>query len=377
MPYPTNVTEPRYGAEAFQENDAASQLAQAAYLLLIGHELRRSRERLTLGSHSESADQERDEDALRFRIPRIDAQGQRYRFGEALAAEGVLRKTLRVRAADELHKLSRDLAYRLQDGPRERTAAALLEICAIRPDPIVRAAAAAASIEITAEPARMIAILAKATRDDDLLVRELAATALARLQPEHSALRRLTPPSRRRTRGADAHTSLLVHGTFARNQTWWQPGGDFHAYLLGNVLTDLYAGADRFDWSGGYSDAARLIAASKFQAWVSNHNVADPLTMGHSHGANVVFLTTQLGVTMREAVLLSCPVHWPKYAPDFSRVSKVVSIRVHMDLVILADGGGQRFNDPRIHENVLPVWFNHSASHDPANWQTYNVPAML
>jgi hypothetical protein len=26
-------------------------------------------------------------------------------------------------------------------------------------------------------------------------------------------------------------------------------------------------------------------------------------------------------------------------------------------LVILADGGGQRFNHPQIQENVLPVWF--------------------
>jgi pimeloyl-ACP methyl ester carboxylesterase len=232
-------------------------------------------------------------------------------------------------------------------------------------------------MEVTAEPGRLIAILAKATRDGDTLVRDLAATALARVYPEHSALRRLAPRARRRPSKRDAHTSLLIHGTFAKSDAWWQPGGDFHTYLIQNPLPDLYAGSDRFDWSGGYSDAARLIAASDLQQWIGSHGVSDPLVMGHSHGANVVFLTTQLGVSMREAVLLSCPVHWPKYAPDFSRVAKLVSIRVHLDLVILADGGRQRFTDPRIEEHVLPVWFNHAATHDPLIWQAHNVSAML
>lgn len=58
-------------------------------------------------------------------------------------------------------------------------------------------------------------------------------------------------------------------------------------------------------------------------------------------------------------------------------MTKVVSIRVCLDLVILADGGGQRFNDPRIEENVLPLWFDHSRTHDPGTWQEHNVPALL
>ena len=80
-----------------------------------------------------------------------------------------------------------------------------------------------------------------------------------------------------------------------------------------------------------------------------------------------------------EPAQLPCniPVHWPKYAPDFNLVGKVVSVRVHLDLVILADRGGQRFYDSRISENVLPLWFDHFATHDPATWETYGVPAML
>jgi hypothetical protein len=36
MAYPTDVTKPRFGFEAFAENDPESQLAQAAFLLLLG-----------------------------------------------------------------------------------------------------------------------------------------------------------------------------------------------------------------------------------------------------------------------------------------------------------------------------------------------------
>ncbi len=88
-------------------------------------------------------------------------------------------------------------------------------------------------------------------------------------------------------------------------------------------------------------------------------------------------LASQAGLDIKELVLLSCPVHVPKYQPDFSRIKKVVSIRVHLDLVILADRGGQHFNDPRIKENVLPIWFNHSATHDRTVWQRYTVPPWL
>jgi predicted alpha/beta-hydrolase family hydrolase len=97
----------------------------------------------------------------------------------------------------------------------------------------------------------------------------------------------------------------------------------------------------------------------------------------HSHGGSVAMLANQAGTDVGRMVLLSCPVHRPKYAPDFNHTQKVVSIRVHLDLVILADGGGQRFDDSRIAEHELPIWFDHFATHDPANWQNYAIATML
>jgi hypothetical protein len=97
----------------------------------------------------------------------------------------------------------------------------------------------------------------------------------------------------------------------------------------------------------------------------------------HSHGGSVAMLATHLGLDIGQLVLLSCPAHPLKYLPDFTRVNEVLSIRVHLDLVILVDGGRQRFHHPQIGENVLPLWFRHSATHDPQVWQNQSVPTLL
>jgi hypothetical protein len=99
--------------------------------------------------------------------------------------------------------------------------------------------------------------------------------------------------------------------------------------------------------------------------------------MAHSHGTSVSMLASWRGVIFGRAVFLSSPVHPSQYNMNFNAVQKVVSIRVKFDLVLLADGSGSRFTDPRYNEHVLPVWFNHSATHDPAVWTKYNIPAML
>ncbi len=58
-------------------------------------------------------------------------------------------------------------------------------------------------------------------------------------------------------------------------------------------------------------------------------------------------------------------------------MTRIISIRVHMDLVILVDGGGQQFSDPGIEEHVLPVWFDHSATHEPGTWEDHHVADLL
>jgi hypothetical protein len=222
-------------------------------------------------------------------------------------------------------------------------------------------------------------VLENGLRNRDRLTRDVAAYALAHVDPKNPSLDKLLRTRRRPTIGKRSHTSMIIHGTWAANSPWWQPvpEGDFWHYIHDNVDSSLYGASDRFGWSGGYSDTARLLGGNDLVKWVTARHQDGLDLFTHSHGGSVAMLANQSAIKIGKFVLLSCPVHFPKYMPDFSRVVKAVSIRVHLDLVILADRGGQYFHDARIEENVLGVWFDHFASHSPAVWQKYNVPAML
>jgi len=242
----------------------------------------------------------------------------------------------------------------------------------------VRVAAASSYIEVAADPQPAIRILEDGLNSKNLLTRDVAAYALAHADPKNSKLAPLLRPKKLRSRRKRSRTSTIIHGTWASGGgTWWQPGGDFWTYLHDNVDVSIYGAADRFGWSGGYSDAARAEAGTALHDWVQAHNLDGLDLFTHSHGGSVAMLANQAGTRVGRMVLPSCPVHWPKYTPQFNLVGEVVSVRVHLDLVIHADRGGQKFSDPRIHENVLPIWFDHFATHNPANWDRYNIKAML
>jgi hypothetical protein len=265
-------------------------------------------------------------------------------------------------------------AERLYQRPGVDTAADLMEMCLSHPRELVRIAAAYAYLPLTTAPSRCVRHLVRGLKSADELEADLAATALARIYPEHTALRRL---GRKRANGGGrgpAHTLTLVHGTWASGAEWYQPpAGSFFSFIKA-LRPDLYGGPDFFSWSGGYSDGARAQGAVDLKAWADDHNENGLDIMGHSHGANVILRATRLGMTAGKVVLLSCPVHAGKYFPDFARVRQPIhSVRVKLDLVILADRGGQRFHHPSIQELVLPIWFDHSASHDPAVWRAHGI----
>ncbi|MFO1434588.1 MAG: alpha/beta hydrolase [Candidatus Competibacteraceae bacterium] len=380
------VTRPLTSREAFQETSDTAALSQAAVLLLLGNQLRGDAQllqaRAATAARGAVAGPLPEEDQAELEVPQLRLTGERFSLQQVQS--GLQQHGLKVRmtlAATPKEPVAADtlaaIADRLHQSPEPATAAELMEASLQSPQELTRVAAASSYIELSTEPVRPLKVLERGTQSTDSLVREVAATALTRHYPESPALRKLTRKTRPSTGGKPSHTSLIVHGTFARNESWWQPGGDFHSYLRQNVRPDLYSAGDRFEWSGAYSDGARAIAATDLRAWVNKHNLNGLDLFAHSHGGNIAMLASQGGLSIGTLVLLSCPVHVDKYFPAFDRVRKVVSIRVKVDLVILADGGGQRFSDPRIQENVLPLWFNHSATHDPKVWRKYNVPAML
>jgi hypothetical protein len=383
------------GPEAFNDLQEPNHVqSQAATLLLIGSQLRgdtpaaqaraenaRGLMQLRGGPRSTlEAIPREDIDSLGF--PSLKASTGRFHSAALQKVAGVrlMAATARltsvdVRAAARKLPQVADAFYR--DANAE-TAAALLETSLRHPHQLVRVSAAASYFEVAANPQRALGVLEHGLHSRDLLTRDVAAYALAHIDPGNSELRRLVRRSQRPSKRKRSHTALIVHGTWARTSSWWQPPrGDFWKYLHDNVDDSLYGAGDRFEWSGGYSDAARALGGSDLHTWVDQHQLDGLDIYGHSHGANIAMLANQAGTRVRRMVLLSCPVHWPKYSPNFDLVGVVVSVRVRLDLVILADRGGQKFQDSRIQEHILPIWFNHFATHDPGKWQKYDVPAML
>jgi hypothetical protein len=377
------VTEPATLLQAFTaEPDSRAVQTQAAFLLVLANLLHgATREDCIEQPHQDMAP---PEDLTALGIPltiyRLEKDWpKRYALSELLAelgrrgfaSAGWRSSRSDPRLATELRVLAAELLAR-----PERRAAALLVVHSLQhPDPLVRVAAATAAAEVVKEGRHLASErLRSSAREGDPLVRLLAATCLARLAPRDPLLEQLAaagsgPPGRE-----PIHSTTIVHGTWAAGGDWWRPQGGFHHYLLSNAAPDLYAGPDPFGWSGSWSDSARRKGAQQLAAWATAHQASCLNLFTHSHGGNLAMLATQRGLMIGRLILLSCPVHWAKYQPKPGSVGNALSIRTHLDLVILGDAGGQRFpKDSGIREQVLGLWFSHTASHDPEVWKARHL----
>lgn len=174
---------------------------------------------------------------------------------------------------------------------------------------------------------------------------------------------------------------MLIHGTnFPPFRPLWSvPGtGPLFNYIR-RVRTDVYSAADYYRWEGGYSDYAREVAALNLDDWIVRRNLSGIDAITHSHGGNVLMKATQGGPAFNKVIFMNCPVRWTSYQPRTGSIKTAISIRLKFDFVILADRAGQRFpQGSNIAEHILPIWFvSHSATTEPATWQTNNLSRFL
>ncbi|MGE0300996.1 MAG: hypothetical protein AB7R99_30350, partial [Pseudonocardia sp.] len=264
--------------------------------------------------------------------------------------------------------------------PDPVAAAALVEVNLHSESRLVRTSAAVAAIDTTGPRDDVVAQLVDGASRGDALTREIGRIGLARVDPQHEVLRHVTTrPSPRTGTDRPSHTAFLTHGTFAGRTLWWQPGGDFYRYLDA-LAPPLHVHDPSFRWSGLYSDGARRLAAQQMADWAVDQGLHRPDVFAHSHGGTVANLATWRGLEIDRLVLLSWPVHG-EWFPDFTKVDRVIDIRVHLDLVIIADRGGQTFRPPPEHAAKVTShvngWFEHGDTHDPAYWEQHTLPGVL
>lgn len=256
-------------------------------------------------------------------------------------------------------------------------AASLIEASLHSPHEIVRVAAAVAALDTTRSRVRLRQILEQGAGSLDELTRELAATGLARVDPTNPALRQLVDEGVDLTPSDHpSRTAALTHGTWGSAQAWYRPAGDFFMYLSG-LVPSLNVHTSSFQWSGAYTHSRRAIAANELKVWIAAQQLTKPDFFAHSHGGTVANLASRAGVEFDRLVLLAWPFR-SQWSPDFSRVRKVIDVRVNFDLVILADRGGQGFpaSNPKLKVHVNG-WFSHPAPHEPAYWTQHGLAAQL
>jgi hypothetical protein len=273
-----------------------------------------------------------------------------------------------------------ELMARVVDQPEPVTAAALVEANLHSESRLVRTSAAVAALDTTGPRDDLLAQLVEGASRGDALTREIGRIGVARVDPQHPVLRTVVGrPSRLTGTDRPSHTAVLTHGTFAALTRWWQPGGDFYLYL-DSLVPPLKLHDPSFRWTGLYSDGARQLAAQQMADWVIDQDLQQPDVFAHSHGGTVANLATQREMEIDRLVLMSWPVHG-EWFPDFTRVQRIIDVRVSLDLVILADRGGQTFTPPPEHAQKVTShvhgWFDHSDTHDPAYWDRHGLAAVL
>jgi len=358
------------GPEAFQERSRDARLSQAAIVLTAGAavgghwEQIEEPEPLGLGAGLGQISRTRPI-PLEAAVAPLDVDVASYLAGSQLMIPA---------------SMSVELTTRLINQPDPVTAAALVEANLHSESRLVRTAAAVAALDTTGPRDDVLATLVDGAAARDRLTHDIARIGLARVNPQHERLTQVVGRPAQMSSGAvPSHTAVLTHGTFAALTRWWRPGGDFYSYLDG-LAPALHLHDPSFQWSGIYTDPARQLAAQQMADWVVDQGLQQPDMFAHSHGATVVNLASQRGMDVDRLVALSWPVH-AQWFPDFTRVQRVIDIRVHVDLVIIADRGGQTFTPPPAYRGMVTSyvngWFDHGATNDPAYWERYGLPAVL
>ncbi len=301
------------------------------------------------------------------------------RVDEACRYLGVTQRELRQESEPDLRLEMTRAARAVYEKPSVRAAAALFEAAMRSAHPLVAVAGAAGARETTRLRGEIRQTLQHAYKSDDKLISKLALAAMGQIEPLRSITRRRvikTPKSRKRRR--KSNTAVVTHGTWAAGNDWYRPGGDFYDALSAR-RPDLHVHDESFRWSGGYSHEARQDGAKLLRQWIPDQGLNVPDFFAHSHGATVAHMATRgsNAVSFDRLVLMGWPAR-ERFFPDFSRVQRIIDVRVRMDLVILLDGGAQRFRT-----NAFPVerhrngWFDHSSTHESDYWDDHGLWDLL
>jgi RHS repeat-associated protein len=164
--------------------------------------------------------------------------------------------------------------------------------------------------------------------------------------------------------------TLIVHGTFARDAIWDNPGSSFNT-AVSNTFGEA---AQQFQWDGANTKSARTTGASNLLNWLRNN----PLKPGealnivaHSHGGNLIKEFTNLpgAPKITTLVTLGTPQR-SDYQVNAGNVGNHINVSAWNDAVQANGGpwwtlGGAGAVDGRAGQNIFlhPDTFNPIQAH--------------
>lgn len=181
--------------------------------------------------------------------------------------------------------------------------------------------------------------------------------------------------------GLPSHT-VIIHGTWANNESWWRWPSEFPQYIDLQAC-DVYKKEHPYTWSGDNTDEARREGGKILLDWVHEHPVQKLIIIAHSHGGNVAFIASQIGLKIHKLILMGTPIR-TDYLPNMENIQKVYNIYSNADYAQILGALPYKRNSgrhlPEASENIsveTKTSNPHSELHTIPLWQNEGLVRIL
>jgi len=141
----------------------------------------------------------------------------------------------------------------------------------------------------------------------------------------------------------DGYRTIFIHGTGSVSSIFTNT----YISFVQSTFKDSFLSYS-FSWTGGNSNSARLHAALALSMLINSYDFAEGEQLNiiaHSHGGNIAFLASQLGLKHKidNLVILGTPIR-NDYQPNKANIGNIFNIYTQYDEIQLHGGKGKWYS---------------------------------